>query len=96
MVGIFGKMQTEGYMIVLKPEPFLARYEESYMAQENPGPLRELREAFATFHIERYRGISRYPLLAYPSREQGIIDAFEATGLDMKSNAGARLQERGS
>ncbi len=83
-------MQTDGYMIALKPGRSLEQYAESYVAKQNPGPLRELREAFRMFDVKRYRGICRHPLLPYPSLEQKVIDAFEATGGDMKSDAEAR------
>lgn len=82
------KMKTEGYIIVLKPGPLLEKYARLYV--EYPGPLRELRDAFSMFDVGRYRGISRNSLLPYPSLEQKVIDDFEATGIDMKSNAEAR------
>ena len=87
-------MQTEGYMIALKPGPLLDQYAESYAAQQNREPLQELRDAFTMFDVGRYRGISRDPLVAYPSLEQSVIDAFEATGMDMKSNAEAQRRFR--
>jgi hypothetical protein len=87
-------MQTEGYMIVLKPGALLERYAESYVAQENPGPLQELREAFSRFDIRCYRGISRDPLLAYPSLDQKVIDDFQAAGKDMKSDSKAQRRFR--
>jgi hypothetical protein len=86
--------QADGYMIVLKPGPLIEKYSESSMARENARPLRELREAFSMFDVKRYRGISRYPLLAYPSLKQKVIDDFEATGIDMKSDAKAKRRFR--
>jgi hypothetical protein len=87
-------MKTEGYLIVLKPGPLLEKYAQSCVAEHNPDPLRELRDAFSMFDVCRYRGISRQPLLPYPTLEQKVIDDFEATfkatGIDMKSNAEAR------
>ena len=87
-------MQTEGYMIVLKPDTLLERYAQSYVAQQNLEPLRNLRDAFSRFDIRRYRGISRDPLLPYPSLDQKVIDDFQATGKDMKSDGKAQRRFR--
>jgi len=87
-------MRTEGYMIVLKPAILLDRYAGSHVAQQNLEPLRKLRDAFSQFDIRRYRGISRDPLLAYPSLDQKVIDDFEAAGKDMKSDAKAQKRFR--
>ncbi len=79
---------------MLKPGPLLELYAQSYVAEQYPDLLRELRDAFSMFDVGRYRGISRQPLLPYPTLEQKVIDdfeaTFEATGVDMKSNAEAR------
>ena len=83
-------MQTEGFLIVLQPAVSLALYAASDMARRSAQALQELREALADFPPERYRGISRHPLMAYPSLDSGIIRAFEETGCDMKSDATAR------
>lgn len=82
-------MQTEGYLIVLQPQLLLEAYGRSCLAKQNPGPLRELRRAFSAFEPTRYRGISRNSLTPFPSLDQKVIDDFQATGCDMKSNARA-------
>jgi len=87
-------MQTEGYMIVLKSDILLERYAGEWAPQHNPEPLRALRGAFNQFDITSYRGVSREPLLAYPSLEQKVLNLFEATGIDMKTDAEARRHFR--
>jgi hypothetical protein len=87
-------MQTEGYMIVLKSDILLERYAGEWAPQHNPEPLRALRSAFSQFDIAGYRGVSRKRLLAYPSLEQKVLNLFEATGIDMKTDAEARRQFR--
>lgn len=86
-------MQTEGYMIVLKPGPLVDQYTQSDFAKRSEAPLRELREAFSMFDVKRYRGISRCRLAPYPSLDKETINAFEATGIDMKVDAKALLPD---
>ena len=88
------EMQTEGYLIVLKPDAAIAAYAVSDVATRNPQALQELREVFVGFPPERYRGISREPLTGYPSLDSNVIRAFEDSGCDMKSNARARRRFR--
>jgi len=82
-------MQTQGYMIVLKPEALIKMYDQHLVAQLASSYLREhheafasylykLRETFVAFDPKRYRGICRESLFAYPSLDQKEIEEFQA------------------
>lgn len=61
-------METEGYLIVLKPEQALRTWEATPWVKEQiekyPEAYRAIRRAFSQFDPKAYRGISREPLEA--------------------------------
>ncbi len=82
-------MQTQGYMIVLKPEVLIKRYDDELLASpcdtdymrtmhELVPRVRELRKAFAEFDPKCYRGIFRECLFPYPSLNSKEIEKFQA------------------
>ena len=87
-------MQREGYLIVLKPEISLAVYDASEVAVQNAKPLQKLRKAMASFSPERYRGISREPLMSYWSLDSEVAPTPNERTNDIKSNAKARMRMR--
>ena len=87
-------MQTNGYMIALKPGRLLEEYCEMDAPPARADYLRQLRAALPGVDPVKYRGISRSPLMAFPCLDQKVIDEFEASGCEMRSNAKARYQFR--
>jgi hypothetical protein len=88
------RLQTEGYLIVLKPEISASVYSASDVAVRNVKPLGILRKAFAAFPPERYRGINRGPLMSFWSLDSETVSASSERTNDTKSNAKARRRMR--
>lgn len=55
-------MIDQGYLIVLKPEVYIARYEASDFPKKQGPKYDEFRRCFAWFDYRNYRGMSRAPL----------------------------------
>jgi hypothetical protein len=90
-------MQTDGYMIVLKPGALRERYLQFISDKRTPAYadyIRQLRTAFSGVDPKRYRGISRAPLMAFPCLDEKVIEEFQTTGCEMRSNAKARYRFR--
>jgi hypothetical protein len=85
-------MKTKGYRVVLKPASLLAWYGETRLAQYLREYLVALREEFAAYPIEHYRGIYRRPLDAFPPEERLVKWARD--GIDVTSDAAARRRLR--
>lgn len=55
--------QTSGYLIVMKPEPLIDRYEKMGHLSKYEKEYKTFRMAFSGFNIRNYKGISRKCLL---------------------------------
>jgi len=88
------QMQTQGYMIVLKPDTVLERY---LRVGDSPGRtdyLCQLRLAFPGVDPKRYLGISRDPLSAIANLDQKTVEWYRALGDELGSNLQARYRFR--
>jgi len=89
-------METQGYLIVLKPELVLRNYETSPWVKERmekyPEARPALRRAFSRFDPKAYRGIAREPLEAYDSLDPKQIEEYRKAGVDMDANREARMR----
>ena len=81
-------MENQGYLIVLKPDIYLARF-ESNLHIVHPEIPEEYRGAFRYFDLKKYRGISREPLEAYLQNEKDLED-LRRKGIEDDSNKEAR------
>jgi hypothetical protein len=82
------EMQTEGYLIVLKPKALVSRYAASKFAKKNIKSLQKLRNCFRNLPPEQYRGISREPLSRY-GKENGKARSRMREILGDEFNGGA-------
>jgi hypothetical protein len=87
-------MQTDGYMIALKPGRLLEQYFQRDAPPGRDDYLLQLRAAMPGIDPAKYRGISRSPLMAYPCLDQKGINELGAWGCDVRSNAKARFRFR--
>lgn len=95
-------MQTQGYMIVLKPEFLIKMYDEILTSPRDTDDistfrdarLRAYHKAFAAFDPKRYRGIFRECLFAYPSLNSKVIEKFQTESPFVNGKADARARYR--
>ena len=86
------KIVKNAYLIVMKPEVLLERYERSWILQNNAEVVKQMRRAFTCFPPGNYRGISRSPLEGDSWADPVVVEAFESTGIDMHSDKEARTR----
>jgi len=69
--------QTSGYLIVMKPEPLIDRYEKMEHIMKYEKYYKTFRVAFSGFNARNYRGVSRDRLLSpIPFTERDEFEAF--------------------
>jgi len=85
-------MTNKGYLTVLKPELVIQQFEQRDNVKDYPEYYKKLRNAFRSFDPLKYRGISRYPLEAYPSLDQNELDYYAREGVDLYSDKNARMK----
>lgn len=89
-------MNVEGYLIVLKPDVNIRRYEacprRREQLEEYKQEYEDFREAFGQFDPVKYRGVSRYPLEAFLTKDEKEFDRERRRGIDVDSNKDARIK----
>lgn len=69
--------QTSGYLIVMKPEPLMDRYEKMEHIIKYEKYYKTFRAAFSGFNARNYRGVSRDRLLSpIPFTERDDLEAY--------------------
>ena len=79
--------QTSGYGIFWKPHVLMAWYQDT-VCKSQPEFYRKITSAFGSVNRRSYRGISRRPLIAFPSADRELNEAFSGDG----TNYAARLR----
>jgi hypothetical protein len=83
--------QDAGFLVVLRPEVMVERY-EAQMPEEWQPEYSAFRRAIPGVDPRAYRGMSRTALDIWPSHDPDAVEAFRGAGVDMDSDRGARIR----